>query len=362
MRDLLILAIHLMVTFVKLLRPGGVRAVVAESLALKHQLLISNRSHRRAPNLTTLDRIVLALTTMFVSPRRITKLGAVVKPSTLLKFHKMLVRENYRRLFSSSSHRHKPGPKGPSAELIAAIVEMKRRNSRFGCVRIAQQISHAFGLQIDKDVVRRVLASHYRPGSGTEGPSWLSFIAHMKDSLWSVDLFRCESILLKSYWVMVVIDVFTRRIIGFGVAVANLDGTVICRMFNRAIAKKTPPRCLSSDHDPLFRFHRWLANLRVLEVDEIKAIPCTPRSHAFVERLIGTVRREYLDRILFWTRADLETRLVEFQNYNNGHRTHAALDGRLPEPTVDGPVTPIALDSYQWRSHCKGLYQTPIAA
>jgi hypothetical protein len=84
MRDLLILAIHLMVTFVKLLRPGGVRAVVAESLALKHQLIISNRSHRRAPNLTTLDRIVLALTTMFVSPRRITKLGAVIKPSTLL--------------------------------------------------------------------------------------------------------------------------------------------------------------------------------------------------------------------------------------------------------------------------------------
>ena len=130
MRDLLILAIHLMVTFVKLLHPGGVRAVVAESLALKHQLLISNRSHRRAPNLTTLDRIVLALTTMFVSPRRITKLGAVIKPSTLLKFHKILVREKYRRLFSSSSHRHKPGPKGPSAELIAAIVEMKRRNSR----------------------------------------------------------------------------------------------------------------------------------------------------------------------------------------------------------------------------------------
>ena len=50
---------------------------------------------------------------------------------------------------------------------------------------------------------------------------------------------------------MVVMDVFTRRIIGFGVAVVNLDGTVICRMFNRAIAKQTPPRCLSSDHDPI---------------------------------------------------------------------------------------------------------------
>ena len=60
---------------------------------------------------------------------------------------------------------------------------------------------------------------------------------------------------------MVVMDVFTRRIIGFGVAAANLDGPVVCRMFNRAIAKQRPPRYLSSDHDPLFRFHRWLANL-----------------------------------------------------------------------------------------------------
>ena len=119
---------------------------------------------------------------------------------------------------------------------------------------------------------------------------------------------------------MVVMDVFTRRIIGFGVAPANLDGPLVCRMFNRAIAKQRPPRYLSSDHDPLFRFHRWLANLRVLEVDEIKAIPCTPRSHAFVERLIGTVRREYLDRTLFWNQSDLERKLENYKTYYNQHR------------------------------------------
>ena len=71
MRDIFILAIHLLVTLVKLVRPGGVRAVATESLLLKHQLLISNRCHHRAPNLTTLDRVVLGLTTLFVSPRRI---------------------------------------------------------------------------------------------------------------------------------------------------------------------------------------------------------------------------------------------------------------------------------------------------
>ena len=91
MRDLLILAIDLLVTAAKLLRPGGVPAIGAESLLLKHQLLISNRSRHRAPNLTTIDRLVLGLTTVFVSPCRIPKLGALIKPATLLKFHKALV-------------------------------------------------------------------------------------------------------------------------------------------------------------------------------------------------------------------------------------------------------------------------------
>src|SRR5207253_3402922 len=105
MRELLILAIHLLVTFLKLLRPDGLRAVAAESLLLKHQLLISSRSRQRAPNLTTLDRFILGLTTLFVSPRRIPKLGALIKPATLLKFHKALVdRKGNVKLTNVHSH------------------------------------------------------------------------------------------------------------------------------------------------------------------------------------------------------------------------------------------------------------------
>ena len=249
MRDLLILAVHVLVIAARLLRPGGVRAVAAESLLLKHQLQISNRSRQRAPNLTTLDRFVLGLTSLFVSPRRIARLAAILQPATLFKFHEALVNQKYHLLFSSSSQRRKPGPKGPSAELIAAIVEMKTRNPKFGYLRIAQQISHAFRIAIDKDVVRRVLSKHYRPGDPS-GPSWLSFLAQTKDSLWSMDLFRCESILLRSHWVMLVIDVFTRRIVGFGVERADIDGISVCRMFNHVVAGKPPPKHLSTDHDP----------------------------------------------------------------------------------------------------------------
>jgi len=180
---------------------------------------------------------------------------------------------------------------------------MKRRNPRFGCRRIAQQIAFLFGVEIDKDVVRRVLAKHGRPTSDCDGPSWLTFLGHAKDSLWSVDLFRGESLILKTHWVMVVMDQFTRRIIGFAVQPGVVDGSALCRMFNQAIAGTTTltlPQRLSSDHDPLFDFHRWQANLRILDVREVKTVPHVPLSHPFVERLIGTVRRELLDLVPFW--------------------------------------------------------------
>src|ERR1019366_10640871 len=146
-----------------------------------------------------------------------------------------LVKRKYYLLYNSVK-RHCPGPKGPSKEMIDAVVEMKRRNPRFGCRKIAEQISSAFGIEINKDVVRRILIRHYRSVPGGDGPSWLTVIGHAKDSL-------------------------------------------------------------------------------------------TPVSHPFVERLIGTVRREYLDRTFFWNAVELERKLVEFGDYYNAYRVHRSLDG-----------------------------------
>ncbi|MEP7243914.1 MAG: helix-turn-helix domain-containing protein, partial [Gammaproteobacteria bacterium] len=91
---------------------------------------------------------------MLVSPHRMLKVAVALRPATLLRFHRALVRRKYQWLLSAKTPR-RPGPRGPSKELIAAVLEIKRLNPRFGCPRIAQQISHAFGLEIDKDVVRR---------------------------------------------------------------------------------------------------------------------------------------------------------------------------------------------------------------
>ena len=360
MRNLAVLFIHFIAVLTRMLGPGGVRSLVAESLLLKHQILILNRSRKRSPHLQASDRILAGLLALLVRPTRLLHSAIVLKPSTLMALHKSMSNGKYRMLFSPD-RRRQPGPKGPSAELIRGVVEMKQRNPNWGCPRIAQQMALAFHIEIDKDVVRRILARHYRPGQDSDGPSWLTFFGHMKDSLWSMDLFRCESATLRTHWVLVVMDQCTRRIIGFGVHAGSVDGVALCRMFNRAIRGQLwMPKYISSDNDPLYRFHQWQANLRTLEVTEIKSIPYVPLSHPFVERLIGTIRREYLDQTLFWTTADLENKLLDFRTYFNNHRTHNSLEGRTPDTPVSRPIA--NLHSFQWQPHCRALYQTPVAA
>jgi putative transposase len=232
-RDLAVLFLHLLATVARLAGPGGARAVVAESVLVKQQLLILNRSRKRSPNLCLADRIVAGVCALVMRPGRLIRSAIVLKPSTLLRLHRALKQRKYRLLFSPTVRR-KPGPKGPPPEVIAAIVDMKQRNPSWGCPRIAQQIALAFGIPINKDVVRRILAVRYWPAPDSAGPSWLTVLGHAKDSLWSLDLFRCESAVLRAHWVLVVMDQFTRRIVGFGVHRGVVDGVGLCRMFNRA--------------------------------------------------------------------------------------------------------------------------------
>ena len=333
------------------------RAVVAKSVLTKHQLLIVNRSRRRAPNLRIVDRLIAGFCSLWIKPSRFGRVAIALKPSTLLNF--ALVQQKYRLLFSSK-RRAKPGPKGPDADLIRAVIEMKQRNPTWGCPRIAEQINLAFETSTNKDVVRRILALHYRPAPDADGPSWLTFLGHMKDSLWSLDLLRCESVALRTYWVLMVMDQYTRRIIGFGIQAGVVNGDALCHMFKQAIRVATVPKYLSSDHDPLYRYHQWQANLRILGVTEIKTVPYVPLSHPFIERLIGTIRRECLDQSLFWTTKDLELKLSAFKDYYNRHRVHAALKGQTPIETRESKGADFKL--YRWQKHCRGLNQTPMAA
>ena len=235
MKTLALLVIHVLTTLAKRAGPGGAKAIIAESVLLKHQQLIAHRSTGKTPRLTTSDRFLCGLFTLFMRPGRIRKTAVILKPATLTKFRRALFSCNYHRLFSTQKNR-KPGPKGPSDDLVRVIVELKQRNTRFGCPRIAQQINKAFGVNIDKDVVRRVLAKHYRPEPYGSGPSWLTFLRHTRDSLFSIALFR--------------------RLIGYGISVCHLNQTVIFSLFDEAIPMFDASRSLRSIHDQSFSHHR----------------------------------------------------------------------------------------------------------
>src|SRR6266850_3983414 len=126
---------------------------------------------KTVPQSPSSDRVVAGLCALFMRPGRLIRSAIVLRPSTLLSLHRALIQRKYRRLFSSKTPT-KPGPKGPRQDVIAAVVDMKQGNRSWGCPRIAQQITLAFGIPINKDMVRRILAARYQPKPDAAGPSW----------------------------------------------------------------------------------------------------------------------------------------------------------------------------------------------
>jgi putative transposase len=119
MCNLVILFIHFLVTLARLLGPGGVRSIVAESLILRHQLLIVTRSRQRSPNLCTSDRILAGLMALLVRPSCLLRSTIALKPSTLLALHKALSKGKYRMLFNSQ--RLLPSGSGPFSSRFASV-------------------------------------------------------------------------------------------------------------------------------------------------------------------------------------------------------------------------------------------------
>jgi hypothetical protein len=135
-------------------------------------------------------------------------------------------------------------------------------------------------------------------------------------------------------------------------------------MFNKIAYRKTWPKYISTDNDPLFEYWLWESNLENhYQIREIKSVRYCPWSHPFVERLIGSCRREFTDHILFWSESDLLAKLSLFQEYFNSYRVHYSLDGKTPDE-MNGKrhLASLEAKNFKWKSICGGMYYTPIAA
>ena len=142
--------------------------------------------------------------------------------------------------------------------------------------KLAADGNKAFGVNFDKEVVSRVLAKHYPPKPYKGGLSWLTFLRHISDSLWSIALFWCEAILLKTHSILAAIGQFIRRIIGYGISGCHLR--------------------------------------KLLGVGQTQTVLIFPRSPPFAERRIVTRRRKHQDDRSYCSAIDLETEDEELNN------------------------------------------------
>ena len=156
MSEAIELLIHFFVSSIKLLKPGGVKVVMAESMAMKQRLIVMNRGKKRSPVLTTQDRFLFGILAVLISGNRLKKIAAIIKSTTLLAFHKSLVIRKFSRLYSNKTKKI-PGRKPQDQAVIDLVIEMKKRNPSFGYGRISMQIFKAFGIAISRFAVGRIL-------------------------------------------------------------------------------------------------------------------------------------------------------------------------------------------------------------
>ena len=155
MGDLFILGTHLLATVARLMRPRGVPCCCRRVSAAQTSSVDPEPLPQRAPHLTPWDQRLLGFGSLFRPPQAHSKNCGRLRPSTFLRFHRLSRELKYHQLYASGCRR-RPGPKGSSRELIAAIVEMKYRNTRFGCPGIAR----SFGVEIDSACSLSTTDSH----------------------------------------------------------------------------------------------------------------------------------------------------------------------------------------------------------
>ncbi len=238
---------------------------------------------------------------------------------------------------------------------------MKQRNPRFGCPRIAQQISKAFGIEINKDTVRRVLAKHYRPGSNDGGPSWRTFLGHLTDSLRSTNWFRCKLPALRNHRVLGMLNSFIRQIMGYDIHYGSVDEIACCPLLENAASMMEAQKPLNSDHDPPLLYHRWERML--LGGDATNTVAILPLSLPCAEWRMETVSGNNIDYLPFYNAVDLEGKFKEFTNFCILLRLHSPINEDTSAKIDKCSVLDRAkIDHFAWKRHCYELFQAPIAA
>lgn len=302
--------------------------LIAENAFLRQQLIVLNRQYKGRPPIAQHDRRVLVVLASKLRGWRDALL--IVKPDTLLKWH----RQGFRLVWKRKSHGQSRQPK-ISPETIALIKEMAVENRLWGSPRIRDELLK-LGIKVAKRTVQKYMR-HTRRGLPPEHKqqTWATFLANHTHDIWACDFVQTHDLFFRTIYIFFIVELGSRRVVHFGVTRSPSDAWVT-QQLREATPFDEKPRFLICDNDGKFgvQFERTAKNTGI---DVIHTPVEAPRANAICERFIGSVRRECLDHILILNERHLRHKVKAYIHYFNTARPHQGITGQIPIPSSSPP-------------------------
>src|ERR1700716_1379248 len=286
-------------------------ALQLENLALRHQLGVLHRSVKK-PKLTPLDRLLWAWLCGVWADWRCALI--VVRPETVIAWH----RKGFRLFWTWKVRHGKHGRPSVPKDVRDLIRLMSRANPTWGAPRIHGELLK-LGMNIGETSVSKYLLRHRKPPSQT----WRTFLENHVKNLVSVDLFTVPTVRFQVLYVLLVLAHDRRRILHFGVT-AHPTAEWTVQQLREAFPFENVPRYLLRDRDGIFG-GEFRKDVKAMGIKEALSAPRSPWQRAYVERVIGTIRRECLDHVIVFNETSLRRTLALYLGYYHQSRTHLAL-------------------------------------
>ena len=292
-------------------------------MALRHQLALLRRRSKH-PRFGPFDRLFW----IWLSQRwaRWRETLNVVRPETVIRWH----RQGFRAFWNWKSRRGRTGRPPVDCEVAKLVRTMALANPLWGAPRIHGELLK-LGLNISQRTVGRLMPRRAKPPSQT----WRTFLQNHVADLVSVDFFVAPTVTFRVLYVFVVLLHHRRQVVHFNVT----DSPTVAwtaQQLVEAFPDDSAPRYLLRDRDCIYggEFRRRVKGMLIAEV---LTAPRSPWQNPFVERVIGTIRRELLDHVIVLNEGHLRRHLRSYLRYYHGSRTHLALEKDAPEPRSAEP-------------------------
>jgi putative transposase len=294
-------------------------ALELENLALRHQIGVLKRSARKRPKLTPADRLFWVLLSRVWSDWR--SALDIVKPATPIAWH----RKGFRLFWTWKIRHGRAGRPGVAGEARDLIRKMSRDNPLWGAPHIHGELLK-LGIAISETSVAKYMVRHRKPPSQT----WRTFLDNHVKSLVSVDFFTVPTIRFQVLYVFLVLAHDRRRVVHFNVT-AHPTAEWTAQQLREAFPFDQVPRYLLRDRDKIFG-DTFREQVRGMKIKEVLSAPRSPWQRAYVERVIGSIRRECLDHVIVFGETSLRRILSSYFSYYHQTRPHLALEKDSPEP------------------------------